>query len=98
MGIVFFVVIVFFVWLFASKKSRRNSAIEKRVGRMIYGSVESATFEDIYYESAQSYAKSKGATSYNTNNIATNIQINQKMYFVMFHRTHKGGVSISIKY
>jgi hypothetical protein len=59
--LILILVVAGIVYFFASSKTRRDTAIESRVNRMVSSGVSSSTFPDLYYEAAKSYAISKGS-------------------------------------
>lgn len=94
----FFIIILIvssLVYLFASAKSRRDSAVETRVKRMISSGVHSSTFSDLYYEAAKSYAVAKGATAADHESASAKVVINGQVYFVVFIRDYDGGTMIT---
>lgn len=97
MGVFFLVVFVaVVVYFFASSKTRRDTAIESRVQKMIRGNVDFASFSDLYFEAAKSYAVSKGATAADDQSASAKVVVNGTVYFVVFTRQRDGGTSISV--
>ena len=83
------------VYFFASAKSRRDTAVETRVKRMVSSGVQSSTFPDLYYEAARSYAVAKGATAADHESASAKVVIDGQVYFVVFIRNHDGGTMIT---
>lgn len=83
------------MYFFASSKSRRDTAVESRVRRMVSSGVRSSTFSDIYYEAAKSYAISKGATAADNESSSAKVVIDGDVYFVVFIRDRDGGTIIN---
>lgn len=83
------------VYFFASSKTRRDTAVESRVKRMLSSGVSSSTFPDLYYEAAKSYAISKGATAADHESASAKVVIDGSVYFVVFIRDTDGGTIIS---
>lgn len=84
------------VYFFASAKSRRDSAVETRIRRMVSSGVRSSAFADLYFEAARSYAVSKGATAADHESAAAKVVIDGQVYFVVFIRDASGGTMISV--
>ena len=95
----FFIVIIIvggIVYFFASSKSRRDSAVEARVKKMVSSGVHSSTFSDLYSEAARSYAVAKGATAADHESASAKVVIDGQVYFVVFIRGHDGGTMITV--
>lgn len=85
------------VYFFASAKSRRDTAVEARVKRMVSSGVGYSTFPDLYYEAAKSYAISKGATAADRESASAKVVIDAAVYFVVFIRDTSGGTIITVE-
>ena len=96
MEIFFFVVVIAAVYFFASSKSRRDAAIETRVKKMLAAGVDYATFSDLYYEAAKSYAVAKGAQAADDQSASAKVVVNGSVYFVVFIRERDGGTTITV--
>ena len=78
------------IYLYASRKSRRDEAVESRVTRMVAAGVAGAEFPDLYYDAARAYAVAKGATAANDESAAATVLVDGRSYFVVFIRVHPG--------
>lgn len=85
------------IYIFASRKSRRNGAVEDRVRKMISAGKQYTTFGDLYFEAARSYAIAKGANAPDKDAASTKMIVNGRTYFVVFMRDHGGGTVISAR-
>jgi hypothetical protein len=72
------------VYFFATKRTRRDDAVEVRVQRMIAGGQSLVTFNELYFDAAKSYAAS------------TTMLVGGRTFFVVFMRENRGGTTISI--
>ena len=98
MTIVFaFIIFGVAIYLYASRKSRRDDAVEIRVKRMVSAQKDSATFNDLYFEAAWSYAIAKGAKASDKDAASTTMLVNGRPYFVVFMREFSGGTTISVR-
>jgi hypothetical protein len=99
MGLVIaFVVFGGVIYLFASRKSRRDEAVEERVRRMVSGGVSNATFHDLYFDAARAYAIAKGATAAERDAASATMLVDGRPYFVVFMRERGSSTAISICY
>lgn len=87
----------FIIYLFASRKSRRDDAIESRIKQMLSQGRERAEFSDLYFEAARSYAVAKGAIAPDQNAASAKVLINGHSYSAMFTRGLKGGTAIFVR-
>jgi hypothetical protein len=86
------------IYIFASRKSRRDDAVEDRVKRMISAGKDYAVFSDLYFEAARSYAIAKGANAPEQDAASARVIVNGRSYFVVFVRAAGGGgTAISVK-
>ena len=85
------------IYIFASHKSRRNDAVEIRIKKMVAAGKGSASFSDLYFEAARSYAIEKGAKAPEPNAASAHILIDGTKYFVVFSRASSGGTMISVE-
>lgn len=84
------------IYIFASRKSRRDEAVEGRIKAMVSSGKERATFNDLYFEGARSFAVARGAKASEHDAASTHVLINGQRYFVTFLRTNRGGTDISL--
>ncbi len=94
--LIFVLVVAGVVYFFASHKTRRDSAIESRVKRMVSAGVKSSDFSDLYYEAAKSYAISKGDTVADHLSASAKVVIDGNVYAVIFIRDKDGGTYITV--
>lgn len=94
--ILIFLVFGGLIYLFASRRSRRDDAVELRVGRMIAAGQSYATFSDLYYEAARSYAIAKGATASDEDGASATMLVNGRAYFVVFVNERRDGTTITV--
>lgn len=85
------------IYAFASRKSRRDDAVESRIKKMISAGIENTVFSDLYFDAARSYAIEKGAQSPEQDAASATIILNGRTYFVIFMRDSGGGTRISIR-
>ena len=85
------------IYAFASRKSRRDDAVESRIKKMVSAGIENAVFSDLYFDAARSYAIEKGAQSPEQNAASATIIVNGRSYFVVFMRDSDGGTTISVR-
>ena len=85
------------IYIFASRTSRRNDAVESRVKKMVSAGKGSAAFSDLYFEAARSYAIEKGAKAPEPNAASAHILVDGRNYFVVFSRATSGGTMISVE-
>lgn len=85
------------IYILASRKSRRNDAVEDRVRKMISAGKKYTTFGDLYFEAARSYAIAKGANAPDKDAASTKMIVNGRTYFVVFMKDHGGGTAISAR-
>jgi hypothetical protein len=84
------------VYFFATKRTRRDDAVEVRVQRMIAGGQSLVTFNELYFDAAKSYAISKGADATERDAASTTMLVGGRTFFVVFMRENRGGTTISI--
>lgn len=87
----------YLIYIFASKRSRRDDAIEKRIRAMIANGNDFATFNDIYFDAAKSYAAEKGSRSDDPAIAIAKIVIDHVVYRVSFMRSRVGGTEIHLE-
>jgi len=85
------------IYIFASRTSRRNDAVESRVKKMVSAGKGSASFSDLYFEAARSYAIEKGAKAPEPNAASAHILVDGRKYFVVFSKAASGGTMISVE-
>ena len=95
--LILIIAVALIVYFFASSKTRRDTAVESRVNRMVSSGVSSSTFPDLYYEAAKSYAISKGATAADHESASAKVVISGTVYFVVFIRDTGGGTIITVE-
>ena len=79
------------IYIWASRKSRRNDAIEGRVKKMVSNGKNHAVFNDLYFEAARTYAIEKGAKAADSTSASAHILVGGKTYFVVFSKAAGGG-------
>ncbi|WP_326894471.1 hypothetical protein U8P73_35900 (plasmid) [Rhizobium beringeri] len=90
-----FVLAGYAIYIFASRKSRRDDAVENRVKKMVAAGQNIAVFTDLYFEAARSYAIAKGARAADQDGASATMVIGGRPYFVVFSRAAGGGTAIS---
>jgi hypothetical protein len=85
------------IYIFASRRSRRDDAVEDRVKRMILAQKDYAVFSDLYFEAARSYAIAKGASAPEQDAASATMIVDGCSYFVVFVRAVGGGTAISVR-
>ena len=95
--VILLLVVVVMVYLFATAGSRRDGAVEDRVLRMIAGGKTYATFGELYFDAAKSYAIAKGAHAPEHNAASALISVGEKTYSVVFIRENDNGTTIMIE-
>ncbi|MBB3913895.1 hypothetical protein [Rhizobium fabae] len=84
------------IYVFASRESRRNRAVESRVKKVIDAGQTYGVFQDLYFEAARGYARSKGAKAADTDGASAQMLVNGRLYFVVFVKAAGGGTAVSI--
>lgn len=84
------------IYLFASRKSRRDDAVEERVKKMVSVGQTYAEFSDLYFEAARSYAIAKGAIAPEPDAASAMMIVNHRTCFVVFMRRAAGGTTITV--
>ncbi|WP_368495624.1 tetratricopeptide repeat protein [Pseudomonas fulva] len=82
------------IYIFASRTTRRDNAVESRIKIVISSGKESISFKDLYYEAAKSYAVAKGAKAADKDSASARIIVEGRTYSVIFIRDVGGGTSI----
>jgi len=85
------------IYIFASRRSRRNDAVESRVSKMVSAGKNYAIFSDLYFEAAKSYAIEKGAKAADQMSASARILVDGRTYFVVFTKAANGGTMISVE-
>lgn len=97
MEILFLIIAGFLIYFYSSRDSRRDKAVENRIRRMLDSNTDMATFEDLYFEAASSYAKSKGSRRDDWDANSVDTMIDGKSLSVTFLREIRGGTTICIE-
>jgi hypothetical protein len=88
------------IYWYASRKSRRDEAVEKRVRRVVLARQNHVTFPDLYFEAARAHAIAKGGgTGGEEDSASVTMVIEGTPYFVVFTRVpvpEGGGTTISV--
>lgn len=87
----------YLIYLYASRHTRKEEAVEGRIRGMIVTKREMVTFPELYYEAARSYAVSKGCTVSDHESASASIMLNGKAYFAVFLRERDGGTTITLQ-
>lgn len=87
----------YLIYIFSSRKSRRDGAVEARVKKLIQENRSHGVFADLHFEAARSYAMAKGAQSPEQDAASTTIIVNGRSYFVTFMMDVGGGTAISAR-
>jgi len=75
------------IYWYASRKSRRDEAVEKRVRRVVLARQNHVTFPDLYFEAARAHAIAKGGgTGGEEDSASVTMVIEGTPYFVVFTR------------
>lgn len=85
------------IYIWASRKSRRNDAIEGRVKKMVSNGKNHAVFNDLYFEAARTYAIEKGAKAADSTSASAHILVGGKTYFVVFSKAAGGGTAFRVE-
>ncbi len=88
------ILVGYLIYIYASKKSRRDEAVERRIKAMVSSGERHAIFSELYFEGAHSYAIAKGAQAPEQNAASAHILVNGEQYFATFVRTNTGGTEI----
>ena len=91
------VLVGYAIYVYASRESRRNRAIETRVQRMVLAGQDFAVFNELYFEAAPSYAIAKGSTVSDHEGASARMIVGHRTYSVAFVRDPRGGTAISIR-
>lgn len=91
---VWLALVAYIIYLFASRKSRRDEAIEGRIKAMVSSKTSRATFDKLYFESARSFAIAKGARMPEQDVASAQVLVDGRRYFATFLRTNSGGTEI----
>src|SRR5690554_5071865 len=80
------------IYRFASRRSRRDEAVEERVRRMVGARRAYADFPELYFEAARAYAIAKGGSASSEDDAASvTMVVDGRPYFVVFTKDHPGG-------
>lgn len=85
------------IYIFASRKSRRDNAVEERVKKIVMAKRECAVFGDLHFEAARSYAIAKGAQSPEKDAASATVIVDGRSYSVTFIREVSGGTEIYVR-
>lgn len=83
----------FVIYMYASRDTRRDRAVETRVRRMLTAGREYAVFNDIYFEAARAYAIAKGCSGRDQDAASADIMIDGRAISVTFLRDSGGGTT-----
>lgn len=84
------------IYLYSSREARRSKAIEGRIAAMVKAGVSDADFNEIYFNAAEGYAKSKGSKSYEAGTASAKVVIGNKVYSAFFIKLPNGGTHFSV--
>ena len=87
----------YLIYIYASRHTRKERAVEGRIRRMVAARRDMATFSELYYEAARSYAISKGCTYSDNEAASAAVMIDGKAYYVVFLRERDGGTTITLE-
>lgn len=76
---------------------RCDGIIEGHIKKMVSEAEEYAIFNNIYFESARSYAVNRGAKAADATSASTRVEIDGKSYFVVFSKSSGGGTVFSVE-
>lgn len=85
------------IYIYASRKTRRDDAVESRIKKVILSGEESLTFKDLYYDAAKSYAVAKGARAADNDAASARVIIDGRTYSVIFIRELGSGTSVIVR-
>lgn len=85
------------IYFFASRKSRRDEAVEGRIKKMIQLGRQQAEFGDLHFEATRSYAIAKGAMAPEKDAASARVIIDGRTYSAIFTRALKGGTVIFVR-
>ncbi|KAB2784578.1 hypothetical protein F9K97_16515 [Brucella anthropi] len=71
------------IYFYASRKSRRDEAVETRVKKMVSAGKDYAVFSDLYFEAARSYAIAKGAQAADHEAASATVLVDSTPYFAV---------------
>jgi len=91
------VLIGYLIYIYASRHTRKERAVEDRMRRMIIAGRNMATFSELYYEAARSYAISKGCTVSDHESASAAVMLDGKAYNAIFLRERDGGTTITVQ-
>lgn len=83
------------IYVFSSRKSRRDEAVESRVKKLIAAGESYSTFSDLYFDAARKYAEEKGGTS-EQDYASVRMLVSDRLYSVSFMNDGGGGTNISV--
>jgi hypothetical protein len=95
--VILIVLVAAVVYFIASSKSRRDTAIEAKVRKMVGAGVADATFPNLYYDAAKAYAASKGAIGGDETGTASRVMIDGQVYFVIFTRDSGTSTAMNVQ-
>ncbi|EKT4440585.1 TPA: tetratricopeptide repeat protein [Stenotrophomonas maltophilia] len=91
------VLIGYLIYIYASRHTRKERAVEGRIRAMIAAKKDVATFSELYYEAARSYAISKGCTVSDHEAASAGVMIDGKAWNAVFLRERDGGTTITLQ-
>lgn len=91
------VLIGYLIYIYASRHTRKERVVEGRIRAMIAAKKDVATFSELYYEAARSYAISKGCTVSDHEAASAAVMIDGRAHYVVFLRERDGGTTITLQ-
>ncbi|WP_447904163.1 tetratricopeptide repeat protein [Stenotrophomonas geniculata] len=91
------VLIGYLIYIYASRHTRKERAVEGRIRAMIAARKDMATFSELYYEAARSYAVSKGCTVSDHESASAAVMIDGKAWNAVFLKERDGGTTITLQ-
>lgn len=96
MQLIFIAVVAYVIYLYASRETRRDKAVETRVRRMLGARTEYAEFDEVYFEAAKAYAIAKGGGG-DDRAASADVMIAGHALSVTFVRDNGGGTVFMIE-
>lgn len=93
MPIMLIIIVGFVLYMYASRDSRRDKAVELRLRRMLHAGRDYAIFNDIYFEAARAYAIAKGCSGRDGDAASADVMIDGRAISVTFLRDSGGGTT-----
>lgn len=96
MQLIFIAIVAYVIYLYASRETRRDKAVETRVRRMLGARTEYAEFNEVYFEAAKAYAIAKGGGG-DDRAASADVMIAGQPLSVTFVRDNGGGTVFMIE-